>query len=249
MAKASTDNAISLKGVHKGYGTGGGRTPVLKGVSLDIARGEIVALVGQSGSGKSTLLNIIGGLDTADEGHVEVLGIDYDKASDGQLSRLRNQKIGFVFQAFNLLEHLSVLANVVLPRVVWRRLPRRPRSGGESPWTGLGCRPLQTVDQGSFRAGRNQRVAIARALFNQPDLLLSDEPTGNLDTDTGRDNIEFFAELNQRDGVTLLIVTHEERVSSSARRVIRNTDGLIVSDDHDDASVQADRPGSEEASA
>jgi ABC-type lipoprotein export system ATPase subunit len=229
----SDGTAIRLRDVKKSYGSGAARTPVLRGVSFDVASGELIALVGQSGSGKSTLLNIIGGLDTADAGEVEVLGLDYRKTSEQALARLRNQSIGFVFQAFNLLDHLTCLGNVILPAAF------RSGSGDAAQIEERGRAQLERVGMadlahrfpGELSGGQKQRVAIARALFSSPKLLLCDEPTGNLDSETGREVIEFFKELNEKDGVTLVIVTHEVRVSSVARRVISIRDGALVEAD------------------
>lgn len=221
---------ITLKDVKKSYGSGAARTPVLRGVSFDVATGELIALVGQSGSGKSTLLNIIGGLDTADSGDVEVLGHSYRKTPEKELCKLRNHSIGFVFQAFNLLDHLTCLGNVTLPSA----FRRDHASSGAIDKRGLeALRRVQMADLAhrhpqELSGGQKQRVAIARALFAEPKLLLCDEPTGNLDSETGREVIEFFRELNEKEGVTLLIVTHERRVSSVARRTIAIRDGAIV---------------------
>ncbi|HWM84603.1 MAG TPA: ABC transporter ATP-binding protein [Kofleriaceae bacterium] len=218
-----------MRDVHKSYGSGAARTEVLRGVSLDIPRGEVVALVGQSGSGKSTLLNIVGGLDVADKGEVEVLGADYGVASDEQLARLRNDRIGFVFQSFNLLEHLTCLANVTLPGAFAReRSATSDKERGMAVLGRVGLTDLARRRPAELSGGQKQRVAIARALFHAPDLLLCDEPTGNLDTETGREVIELFTDINRKDGVTLLIVTHEERVSAAAGRVIRIADGQII---------------------
>jgi putative ABC transport system ATP-binding protein len=221
---------IALKDVKKSYGSGAARTPVLRGVSFDVAAGELIALVGQSGSGKSTLLNIIGGLDTADSGDVAVLGHPYRKTSEKELCKLRNAAIGFVFQAFNLLDHLTCLGNVTLPSAF-----RRDRAGsgviekrGLEALRRVGMADLAHRHPQELSGGQKQRVAIARALFAEPKLLLCDEPTGNLDSETGREVIEFFRELNEKEGVTLLIVTHERRVSSVARRTIAIQDGAIV---------------------
>jgi len=219
---------IRLRDVHKAYGAGAGRTPVLRGVSLDVRAGEVVALVGQSGSGKSTLLNIIGGLDQADRGEVSVLGVNYGEAGDGELARLRNRRLGFVFQAFNLLDHIDCLGNVILPASFSDEARGQERGRGMEALRRVGMADLAHRKPSELSGGQKQRVAIARALFSQPTLLLCDEPTGNLDTETGREVIELFGDINQRDGVTLLIVTHEERVSSAAQRVIRIEDGRIV---------------------
>jgi putative ABC transport system ATP-binding protein len=232
----SSEVAIELRDVKKSYGSGAAKTPVLRGVSFDIQAGELIALVGQSGSGKSTLLNIIGGLDTADSGGVTVLGHDYRKTSEKVLARVRNRNIGFVFQAFNLLDHLTCLGNVILPASFRRDLPRADAEArGMEALTRVGLKDHALRHPGELSGGQKQRVAIARALFGKPQLLLCDEPTGNLDSETGKEVIEFFRELNEQDGVTLLIVTHERRVSSVAKRVLAIRDGELV--DHEDDAL------------
>ena len=200
---------------------------MLRGVSLDITKGELVALVGQSGSGKSTLLNIIGGLDQPDAGEVEVLGTDTVAAGDAKRARLRNRSIGFIFQAFNLLEHLTCLGNVVIP-AAFSHDSKDVEQRGREALRRVGLSDFAGRYPGELSGGQKQRVAIARALFGSPALLLCDEPTGNLDSETGKEVIDFFRELNQKDKVTLLIVTHERRVSSVAQRVIAMRDGMIV---------------------
>ncbi len=218
---------VRLRDITKSYGVGAARTQVLRGVSFDIDAGEFVALVGQSGSGKSTLLNVIGGLDNPDAGEVEVLGVDTRKAGDAKRAELRNKSIGFVFQAFNLLDHKTVLDNVILPASF---------SASHKDAVGRGREALRRVNlsdyahrhPGELSGGQKQRVAIARALFSEPKLLLCDEPTGSLDSETGKEVIDFFRELNAKEGLTLLIVTHERRVSSVAKRVIAMRDGLLV---------------------
>jgi putative ABC transport system ATP-binding protein len=220
------DPLIRLSGVRKSYGHGKGRQEVLRGVALAVEAGEMVALVGQSGSGKSTLLNIIGGLDRPDAGEVHVAGADLVRLDDRKLSRLRNERIGFVFQAFHLLDHLSCIENVAMPAA----FSAAGGLGEERAREALGRVGLKDYAYRrptELSGGQKQRVAIARALFNRPSLLLCDEPTGNLDTQTGREVISFFQELNQKDGTTLLLVTHEERVSEAASRVIRIVDGQI----------------------
>jgi putative ABC transport system ATP-binding protein len=225
---------IKLVDVRKSYGEHKARTEVLRGVSLEVQKGDFVALVGQSGSGKSTLLNIVGGLDAADSGTIQVLGHDYAQLSDEAQARLRNERIGFIFQSFHLLDHLTVLENVSMPSFF---------SAGATDIEARARRALDRVGLGQFAdrrpnalsGGQKQRVAIARALFNQPELLLCDEPTGNLDSETGRGVIELFQELN-REGLTLVIVTHEERVSQAARRVVRIADGRLL--DQESRSVE-----------
>ncbi len=226
----SADPVIQLESVRKSYGEGAGQTQVLRGVSLSVPRGELIALVGQSGSGKSTLLNIVGGLDKADGGTVRVLGHDYRQTPEPALARLRNQKIGFVFQAFNLLDHLTCLGNVTLP-ASFAPVARDADKRGREALGRVGLGDYAHRRPSELSGGQKQRVAIARALFNEPELLLCDEPTGNLDSATGHEVIEFFKELNQKDGVTLMIVTHERRMSTIAQRVITMRDGAIVEGD------------------
>ncbi|MBA3455979.1 MAG: ABC transporter ATP-binding protein [Deltaproteobacteria bacterium] len=235
---------VRLRDVTKFYGTGAARTQVLRGVSLDIEAGELVALVGQSGSGKSTLLNIVGGLDQPDAGEVEVLGIDTIKAGDTKRAKIRNESIGFVFQAFNLMDHLTCLGNVTIP-ASFSNVPKKDiEERGREAMRRVGLSDFAHRRPSELSGGQKQRVAIARALFGAPTLLLCDEPTGNLDSETGREVIEFFKELNAKDGVTLLIVTHERRVSSVAKRVIAMRDGQIVetSDEELEAAHQKAGP-------
>jgi putative ABC transport system ATP-binding protein len=229
---------VRLRDVTKSYGEGAGKTQVLRGVSFDIDKGELIALVGQSGSGKSTLLNIIGGLDQPDAGEVEVLGVDALRASDAARAKLRNESIGFVFQAFNLLDHLSVLENVTMPSA-FSRNGKDIEGRGREALRRVGLSDFAKRRPGELSGGQKQRVAIARALFGSPSLLLCDEPTGNLDSETGREVIDFFRELNAKDGVTLLIVTHERRISSVAKRVIAMRDGMLVETTDEALAAQA----------
>ncbi len=225
----STSSApvVRLRDVAKSYGSGAGKTNVLRGITFDVGQGEMVALVGKSGSGKSTLLNIIGGLDRPDGGEVEVLGVDTVRADDSRRARLRSESMGFVFQAFNLLDHLTVIDNVTLPAAFMKRSGDL-RERGLEVLRRVGLSDYAASYPGELSGGQKQRVAIARALFGSPTLLLCDEPTGNLDSETGRDVIDFFRDLNSKVGVTLIIVTHERRVSSAASRVIAIRDGLLV---------------------
>ena len=232
---------IRVRDVTKSYGVGSAKTQVLRGVNLDVMPGELLALVGQSGSGKSTLLNIIGGLDMPDAGEVEVLGTDTLKAGDAKRAKLRNQNIGFVFQAFNLLDHLDVLGNVTIPAAFAKQTKNDARERGKEALRRVGLADFAHRRPSELSGGQKQRVAIARALFGAPALLLCDEPTGNLDSETGREVIDFFRELNAKDGVTLVIVTHERRVSSVAKRVIAMRDGMIV--ETSDAEVHAEGAG------
>jgi putative ABC transport system ATP-binding protein len=234
--EVTSSPVIRVRDVTKSYGQGAARTPVLRGVSLEVGQGEFVALIGQSGSGKSTLLNIIGGLDQYDGGDVEVLGLDYNRAFETDKARLRNGAIGFVFQAFNLLDHLTCLDNVTLSSA-FAPSARDVETRGREALRRVGLAELARRKPSELSGGQKQRVAIARALFMEPKLLLCDEPTGNLDSETGREVIDFFHELNEKEKVTLLIVTHERRVSSVARRVIAMRDGTIVE------TTDEDHPG------
>jgi putative ABC transport system ATP-binding protein len=219
--------AIVCENVVKIYKVADLEVVALQGLDLEVGRGELVAVVGASGSGKSTLLNIIGGLDQPDAGEVEVLGTDTIAAGDSRRARLRNRSIGFVFQAFNLLEHLTCLGNVVIP-AAFSHDAKDVEQRGREALRRVGRSDFAGRYPGELSGGQKQRVAIARALFGSPALLLCDEPTGNLDSETGKEVIDFFRELNQKDKVTLLIVTHERRVSSIAQRVIAMRDGMIV---------------------
>jgi putative ABC transport system ATP-binding protein len=233
---------VRVRDVTKSYGVGAAKTQVLRGVNLDVTPGDLLALVGQSGSGKSTLLNIIGGLDMPDAGEVEVLGIDTLKAGDAKRAKLRNQNIGFVFQAFNLLDHLDVLGNVTIPASFAQQAKKDIRERGKEALRRVGLADFAHRRPGEMSGGQKQRVAIARALFGAPSLLLCDEPTGNLDSETGKEVIDFFRELNEKDGVTLVIVTHERRVSSVAKRVIAMRDGMIVETSDDEVHAQGAGP-------
>jgi putative ABC transport system ATP-binding protein len=221
------EKIIKLKDVSKAYAG----VRVLHGIELEVATGELMAVVGTSGSGKSTLLNIIGGLDTRFSGQATVAGQRVDQLGDSALSTFRNRKIGFVFQQFNLLDHLSCAENVAVPATFARagQGDARPRAVASLERVGMASRADDLP--ANLSGGQKQRVAIARALFNQPTLLLCDEPTGNLDLKTGQQIIDLFCQLNGEDGRTLIIVTHEDRVSGAAHRVVRLEDGKIVKDE------------------
>jgi putative ABC transport system ATP-binding protein len=201
--------------------------PVLRDVSLDVAPGEFLGVVGPSGSGKSTLLNVVGGLDRAFSGSVTVCGHDLGTLSDADLSHLRNRRIGFVFQGFGLLDHLSALENVMLPACFGRDAGGDPAKRASAALDHVGMREREGDLPRALSGGQKQRVAIARALFAKPELLLADEPTGNLDSRTGQEIVDLFTRLN-REGLTLVVVTHEERVSRAAGRVVRIEDGRLT---------------------
>ncbi len=225
-AGLGTGAVIAVTDLRKIYGDEQAGRAALDGVSITIHRGDFAVILGQSGSGKSTLLGIAGGLDRVYQGHVSLFGHDIAMLSDGALARLRGKKIGFVFQAFHLLGHLSVLNNVLAPTLF------DPDSEDRTPRALLVLDRLGIKDRASdfpaqLSGGQRQRVAIARALLQAPDLLLCDEPTGNLDAETGEKTISLFRELHA-DGLTIVAVTHEERLASAASRVIRLKDGRVV---------------------
>jgi putative ABC transport system ATP-binding protein len=204
--------------------------PALDGVSLHIDRGEFVAVMGPSGSGKSTFMNIVGCLDAPSRGRFRLAGQDVEALDHNRLADLRNRTLGFVFQGFNLLPRLSALENVMLPLVYAgvARAERRERAQRMLAATGLGTLGERRPSQ--LSGGQQQRVAIARALVNGPLLLLADEPTGNLDTQTSRDIMEVFTRLNREQGITVLLVTHEPDIAQYARRLIKFRDGHLVYD-------------------
>lgn len=218
--------------MHKSYRTGKLVTPVLHGVDLDVADGEMVSIVGPSGSGKSTLLHAIGGLDRDYEGTIEVDGRDLRAMSDVELSAYRNRHVGFVFQAFNLLHHQTCVENVALPALFARGEGMLSREQAlDRAREVLGRVDLHDkVDAlpTTLSGGQRQRVAIARALFNRPRLMLCDEPTGNLDSVMGKAIIELFRRLNEEDGITLVVVTHDPKIAASTQRTVRVQDGLVL---------------------
>jgi putative ABC transport system ATP-binding protein len=229
---------IRLIDIKRIYRVGGEEVQALRGVSLDIWKGQWVAIVGQSGSGKSTLMNMLGCLDTPSSGRYLLNNHDVSHMSDDELADIRNKEIGFIFQTFQLLPRETALANVELP-LVYRglsRKARRARAIQALEQVGLGPRMHHKPNE--LSGGQRQRVAIARALVGDPSLLLADEPTGNLDTATGEEIVRLFEELH-RAGHTIILVTHEPKLAARCPRAVRITDGRIV----------ADGPGSQVAQA
>ncbi len=218
---------IELENITKVYHMGKVEVPALRGVNLSVRAGEMVALIGASGSGKSTLMNIIGFLDKPTGGRYTLEGIDVSQLNDNKLAEMRNKKIGFVFQTYNLLPRASALSNVELPLVYGgtRQKHRRAREALER--VGLSARANHKPTE--LSGGEQQRVAIARALVNNPSLVLADEPTGNLDSRATAEIISIFCQLNQ-EGITVVLVTHEPDVAAQAKRIIRLMDGEIVED-------------------
>jgi putative ABC transport system ATP-binding protein len=221
---------IEVRGLSKHYGNGERRTAVLHELNLRIEAGEFVALMGPSGSGKSTFMNILGGLDVASSGDYTLQGQSVAALSADALARLRSRLIGFVFQGFNLLGRRSALDNVALPLLyadVGRAAARRR---AQALLTQVGLAHLANSLPSQLSGGQQQRVAIARALVNHPALLLADEPTGNLDTQTSQEIMAIFSELNATQGLTLLLVTHESDIARYAQRLVQFRDGRIVHD-------------------
>ncbi len=222
-------NLIRLNNLTKTYHVGELDVPVLKGISLSIARGELVALMGASGSGKSTLMNILGCLDRPTTGEYWLDGEEVSRLSTDQRARVRNQKIGFVFQNFNLLPRTSALDQVTMP-LTYTAANLSERESREKAQVllervGLGDRIHHLPSQ--LSGGQQQRVAIARALVNNPPLLFADEPTGNLDSVTSREVLQMFQRLNDDEGITIILVTHDANVAAVAKRAIRISDGMI----------------------
>ncbi len=220
-------SALEASGVTRVYGQGGARVEALRGVSLTVATGDYVAIVGPSGSGKSTLMHLLGGLDRPSSGTLRIGGRDIAALKPDQLAEVRNRTVGFVFQSFHLLARTSALDNVALP-LVYRGLrgaERRRRAAATLDLVGLAHRVTHRPNQ--LSGGEQQRVAIARALVTEPQVLLADEPTGNLDSRTGADVLGLLEQLNTARGVALVIVTHDAAVAGRARRQIHVRDGLV----------------------
>ena len=225
----TTDAILQLRGITKEFKLGSQVVHALKGIDLDITKNEYVALLGPSGSGKSTLMNLLGCLDTPTSGHYELNGIDVSSLKDNSLAEIRNAKIGFVFQTFNLLPRYTALENVALPLVYagLKKEERLVRAAEVLDQVRLSDRMEHRPNQ--LSGGQRQRVAVARALVNNPTLILADEPTGNLDSKTSLEIMKLFDEI-QAAGNTVVLVTHEEEIAQYAKRVIRLVDGNIYSD-------------------
>jgi ABC-type lipoprotein export system ATPase subunit len=221
---------IELRNIQKTYQMGDIAVPVLRGVSLTITRGEMVALMGASGSGKSTLMNILGCLDRPTSGEYWLEGEETSRLSADQRALLRNHKFGFVFQNFNLLPRTSALENVAMPLsyTAGHLSEGLARRRAEETLERLGLGERLHHDPSQLSGGQQQRVAIARALVNNPPLIFADEPTGNLDSQTTAEVLRLFQELNRQSGITIIIVTHDAQVAQSARRIVCIHDGQIV---------------------
>jgi putative ABC transport system ATP-binding protein len=221
---------IAFQNISRLYQMGSETIHALRDVSLEIERGEYVAIMGPSGSGKSTLMNLVGCLDTPSSGRYELNGTDVSEMNDNELAEIRNREIGFVFQTFNLLPRSTALHNVELPLIYSGLNAEQRRQMALDALDQVGLSDRIHHKPNELSGGQRQRVAVARALVNKPSIVLADEPTGNLDSKTGREILALFDELS-RKGNTLIVVTHEEAVARHARRILRIRDGLIASDE------------------
>lgn len=229
LEKNTTKKNIAIEGRHlvKDFNPGGTATKVLKDVCLQIAQGEFAAIMGPSGSGKSTLLYILGGLDTPTSGSVLLNGTDISRFDDEKMSRIRRQKIGFVFQFYNLIPNLSVEENILLPLLLDGRKKQDYKEDLEYILEVAGLSHRRRHTPRELSGGQQQRVAIARALISRPEILFADEPTGNLDTKTGAEIMTLLQEINRNNGQTILMVTHSPEAAKSSSRIITVRDGVI----------------------
>ncbi|GAA1373049.1 ABC transporter ATP-binding protein [Streptomyces beijiangensis] len=219
---------IEVESLHRSYGTGPAAVHALRGVSFDVPRGELVALKGRSGSGKTTLLNLVGGLDSPDEGRITVDGTDLSGLGENGLLELRRDRIGFIFQSFGLIPILSAAENVGVPMRLRKTDPREREERVELLLSLVGLADHAQQRPGELSGGQQQRVAIARALANKPALLIADEPTGQLDAETGLAVMELLRAVVRSEGVTVLVATHDNQLLSLADRVLELSDGHIV---------------------
>ena len=224
------NNLVSFRGVTKIYGMGGASMQALRGIDLDIAAGEFVAIMGPSGSGKSTCMNILGCLDTPTAGSYRFMGVEVGSLNRNQRALLRRNYQGFVFQGYNLLNRTSALENVELPLLYRGASAHERRTRARAALETVGLTGWEDHSPGELSGGQQQRVAIARAIVTNPAVLLADEPTGNLDTARSKEIMELLTTLNREPGITVIMVTHEQDMAAYATRIIRFMDGLVASD-------------------
>jgi putative ABC transport system ATP-binding protein len=235
---------IELEKIDKSYDSGSVTTPVLREISFTVERGEYVAIMGASGTGKSTLMNLLGCLDKSTTGQYRLDGVDVRDLDDEELSRLRNEKIGFVFQQFHLLQRTTALKNVMLPLIYVDDYPDDAEQQAEAALTAVGLADRMTFSPGELSGGQQQRVAIARALVTDPEMILADEPTGNLDSGSGLEILAIFKRLH-RQGRTIILITHDEEVAEHADRIILLKEGTVA----EDRRVTEPRDAEQEADA
>jgi putative ABC transport system ATP-binding protein len=230
--QAPDDQLIELIGVTKTYGQGSSAFRALAGIDLSIVQGEFIAIMGPSGSGKSTVMNLLGCLDTPSSGVYKFQGVQVEKLSRDQRALLRRNFLGFVFQGFNLLARTTALENVELPLLYRRQPASERREVARQALASVGLSGWEAHTPAELSGGQQQRVAMARALVTQPLVLLADEPTGNLDSQCGREIMELIRSLNRDRGITILVVTHDSDIAGYANRIVRFADGLIEADIH-----------------
>jgi len=228
-----SDNVIEIRGIIRDFKLGQETVHVLKGIDLDIKRGEYVAIMGPSGSGKSTLMNLLGCLDTPTAGSYILNGQDVSQMSDDEMADIRNTEIGFVFQTFNLLPRTTALENVALPMIYAGATKKERDERASEVLTDVGLADRMDHKPNQLSGGQRQRVAVGRALVNKPSIILADEPTGNLDSKTSAEIMVLFDQIHQA-GNTVIMVTHEEDIAAHAERVIRLMDGMVSSDTYQD---------------
>ncbi|MET7704146.1 ABC transporter ATP-binding protein [Streptomyces sp. NPDC005485] len=228
MHQTVTETMVRVENVHRSYGTGAAAVHALRGVSFDVPRGELVALKGRSGSGKTTLLNLVGGLDEPDRGRITVDGLELSGLGENGLLELRRDRIGFVFQSFGLIPILTAAENVGVPLRLRRAAPREREERVELLLSLVGLADHAAQRPGELSGGQQQRVAIARALANNPSLLIADEPTGQLDAETGLAVMELLRAVVRSEQVTALVATHDENLLGLADRVLELSDGEVV---------------------
>jgi len=219
---------IELKNVTKAYELGGEKIFALDHINLRIEKGDFIAIMGPSGSGKSTLANVIGGLDTPDEGEILVDETNISKISDSELSKYRNKKIGFIFQSYNLQPMYTALENVMVPLIFSGMSLRNREKRAWDCLKAVGMDDRSKHRPSQLSGGQRQRVCIARALANNPEIIIADEPTGNLDSKKGAEIVSLLKDLNQRDGITLIVITHDPNVAKQAKKIITIKDGRLI---------------------